>query len=261
MPSSLGFRANEQALEAFTWGYHGWGNQSRHFVRAVDDTEHLRGFTSPHFVDMRISRGGRAADFHGATFAGILGPDRYQWMPELGNPHISSKRGPRIQIADPSAAERLLDHVIEAHRRRQRIIIFCHCLEPVLKQDDGYPSCHRVEVGTLLLKAAARRHIALTISEWPGSAPASVQIEGGPLQIKALKTAARYVPIAAAGRDPPPTAAIGWGSTITFSCDTQRWTIVTGPAMVRSGYWRHEVIEVSPEELRKIGYGPRSTLG
>ncbi|MBS0416315.1 MAG: hypothetical protein JSR66_01290 [Proteobacteria bacterium] len=30
------------SLQAFTWGYHGWGSASRHFVRAVDTLERRR---------------------------------------------------------------------------------------------------------------------------------------------------------------------------------------------------------------------------
>jgi hypothetical protein len=248
-----------ETLKAFTWGYHGWGNESRHFLRAADACEKSRGYVPPFFVDLRLSRSGRAENFRGNNFAKIAGADRYRWMPQLGNNHVASKQGPLIQIVDPVAAELLLDQIIEFHQRKQRIVMFCHCAKSWLRLDNGYPSCHRVEVATLLLAAAKARRLKLTVAEWPGSEPVSRQVQCDERQTKAFKTGASFIPVASVDDKLPPTAVLGWGSTINFLCAHQEWTLVTGPAIVRSGYWRHEVIGVSPEELLKRGYGPRST--
>lgn len=249
-----------ETLRAFTWGYHGWGSESRHFLRAADAFENSRGFEPPVFVDLRLSRGGRAENFKGNHFANIVGADRYQWMPQLGNRHIATKQGPLIQIVDPVAADLLLDKIMELHQRKQRIVMFCHCAECWLQLDGGYPSCHRVEVATLLLAAAKTRRLKLTMAEWPGSEPVSLRMQCDERQIKALKNRASFIPVARVDDQLPPTAVLGWGSTINFLCADQEWILVTGPAMVRSGYWRHEVIEVPPDELLELGYGPRSSV-
>jgi hypothetical protein len=61
------------SLHAFTWGYHGWGSASAHFVRAVDALERRRGFRPLVFVDLRISRKVRARDFRDNTFEELSG--------------------------------------------------------------------------------------------------------------------------------------------------------------------------------------------
>jgi hypothetical protein len=43
-------------LTAFSWGYRGWGNHTRDFVRTVDAIERARGKRPPIFVDIRFSR-------------------------------------------------------------------------------------------------------------------------------------------------------------------------------------------------------------
>ena len=90
------------SLHAFTWGYHGWGSASAHFVRAADALERRRGLRPPVFVDLRISRKVRARDFQDNTFERIVGTKRYRWTRRLGNARILGKRGKRIQIADPT---------------------------------------------------------------------------------------------------------------------------------------------------------------
>jgi hypothetical protein len=40
-------------LTAFSWGYEGWGNHTRAFVRMTDAIELARGKRPPIFVDIR----------------------------------------------------------------------------------------------------------------------------------------------------------------------------------------------------------------
>ena len=240
MPAIVDQRMNER--HAFTWGYWGWGNESRHFVEAVDRLEKRRGYEPPVFVDLRFSRGGRAANFKANAFAEIVGPERYRWMPQLGNKRIGSKRGPPIQIADPAAASTLLEHIDALQRANRRLIMFCACARPWLKLDNGYPACHRVSVATLLLRLAEKRRLPLTIAEWPGSAAASLALVCDPRQIKALTTRAKYIPIGALAKNPPHIAVLGWGSIVRFNGREISWTVVTGPAYARGGEWRIQVM-------------------
>ena len=105
----------------FTWGYYGWGNHTPDLVEAVDAVETSRGFQPPIFVDIRIRRSVRAAGFNGPAFERLLGQNRHRWMKSLGNRFIETGTGPDIQIADPSAADELLDLAIESARHKQRL--------------------------------------------------------------------------------------------------------------------------------------------
>ena len=256
-------------LKAFTWGYWGWGSESKHFVRAVDGLEKKRGFLPPVFVDLRIARSGRAVNFKGNAFRDIVGERRYVWMPELGNKRIKTKKGKRINIADPSAAEALLDLIVDKAKIRRRIVMFCACEQPLLKCDDGFPSCHRVEVASLLLKAAKKRRLMLEVSEWPGEAPATVRMKADELQEKALASGARYIPIGSVDARLSPLAVLGWGSSIRFDTPSMFWRVLVGTAPVGRHQWRLQVFpeadfygKASVRQRRAgvldAGYGPRS---
>src|SRR5262245_25662387 len=93
----------------------------------VDAVEKNRGFKGPVFVDTRFSRSVRAVGFRGDAFEKKAGPQRYRWMKGLGNRAIAKRSGPRLQIADPSAAEGLLKLAVDLARQRQRLIFFCAC--------------------------------------------------------------------------------------------------------------------------------------
>src|SRR6478609_8737879 len=122
----------------FSFGYHGWGNHIADLVRAADAVEAARGFALPVFVDTRIRRSVRAAGFTGNAFGNLLG-DRHVWMPRLGNKHILTGTGPSIQIADPDAADDLLD--LAFYQPERRVIFFCACKWP---RCEGAVAFHRV---------------------------------------------------------------------------------------------------------------------
>jgi hypothetical protein len=98
----------------FTWGYYGWGNATPQLVEAVDAVEASRGFQPPIFVDIRIRRTVRAKGFQGSAFEKLLGPSRHKWMKSLR--YIETRTGPFVQIADPAAAEELLEPTEPANR-------------------------------------------------------------------------------------------------------------------------------------------------
>ncbi|MCA9210235.1 MAG: ISAs1 family transposase, partial [Planctomycetales bacterium] len=154
-----------RSITIFTWGYYGWGNHTPPFVEAVDAVETSRRFEPPIFVDIRIRRSVRAAGFTGPAFEKLLGQDRHRWMKSLGNEFIKTKTGPNVQIADPSAANELLDLALESAKYKQRLLFFCSCQWP---RYDGKIACHRTTVARLVLKAAKKRGINLKVVEWPG---------------------------------------------------------------------------------------------
>ena len=149
-------------LEAFTWGYWGWGTHTSDFVRAADIIERARGKRPPIFADIRFSRTVRAPGFSGAAFQETVGIKRYRWMRNLGNANIGTNR--RVaKIADPNGIEELLQLVMDAERQDCRVIFFCACEVPC--------DCHRAIVARMLRGMAGRKRVPLTVIEWPGGEP------------------------------------------------------------------------------------------
>jgi hypothetical protein len=118
------------SITLITWGNHSWGNHMRQLVKTFESVETSRGFHPPIFVDIRIQRSGRAPGFIGAAFEKLLGPDHHHWMKSLGNLKVKTRTRPGIQIAEPAAAEELLDLALESARNKQRLLCFCSCLWP-----------------------------------------------------------------------------------------------------------------------------------
>jgi len=192
-------------------------------------------------------------------------------MKRLGNKRILSKKGRRIQIADPAATGDLLELIVDLNKRGRRVIMFCACEEPILKCDDGLPSCHRVEVARLLLMSARKQGLRIEPSEWPGETPVSLRVRASDSQKKALANGARYIPIGSVDARLPAMAVLGWGSNVHFETREESWSVVTGPAYVRQGQWRLEVIGETftgkeaktsarnfGDSFLKTGYAPRS---
>jgi hypothetical protein len=114
-------------LTMFTWGYHGWGSSTDKFKQAVDVVELERNFEPPFFVDIRARRSVRAVGFRDGAFDKRLGQERYRWMPSLGNRWVKTRKGPKIQINEPEAAEELLGLALSLRTKRRRVIFFCSC--------------------------------------------------------------------------------------------------------------------------------------
>jgi hypothetical protein len=105
-------------------------------------------------------------------------------MKSLGNKFIETRTGPNIQIADPAAADELLDLAIESARHKQRLLFFCSCQWP---RCDGKIACHRTTVAGLVLKAARKRGVSVEIVEWPGGDPVHLPLPGVRLDPLTLK--------------------------------------------------------------------------
>lgn len=225
-------------IALFSWGYYGWGNHTRQFVEAVDAVEKRRKFKPSVFVDIRIRRAVRAAGFTGPAFERLLGQKRHRWMKALGNRFIQTRKGERIQIAEPRAANDLLDLALELRRSKQRLLFFCSCEWP---KWDGEIECHRCTVARLVLDAAKRRKISAEVVEWPGGTPEHIHLDLSKSDFNAALRGRLTVPL---GKrvDLARYAGLPWGSIATLRCRGERVHRLVGPAMRQSDAWALPVL-------------------
>jgi hypothetical protein len=225
-------------ITLFSWGYYGWGNHTKQLVEAVDAVEASRGFAPPVFVDVRIRRSVRAPGFDGSAFEKLLGQDRHRWMKALGNKHIETRTGPKIQIADPSAADELLDLARELARHKRRLLFFCGCRWPKL---NGKTACHRTTVAGLVLKAAKKRGEEVQVIEWPGDEPRQIDVQVTPQVYAALCKGRTTVPLG----DPvelAEAAGLPWCSIATVHSNGDKLHRVVGPATLQKSGWALPVV-------------------
>jgi hypothetical protein len=232
----------------FTWGYYGWGNHTPDLVEAVDAVETSRGFRPPFFVDIRIKRAVRASGFQGPAFERLLGQDRHRWMKSLGNTTIVTRTGPRIQIADPSAAAELLGLALELAREEQRLLFFCSCQWP---KCDGEIACHRATVAALVLEEAKKRGVRIKVEEWPGGGPDRIDYELPPKDFTAVKKGRLTVPL---GQkiDLAKLAALPWCSTATLHSGCETLHRVVGPAICQASGWVLPVLYQADESDNEL---------
>lgn len=252
--------AKVSRIQLFTFGYYGWGNSTPQLVQAVDAVERSRGFKPPIFVDIRIQRAVRAPGFTGNAFGELLGAKRYRWIKALGNKQIETRTGPRIQIAEPSAANDLLDLAMEAAKDQRRLIFFCGCEFP---RCDGRVNCHRTTVAALAIKAARRRGRNTEVVEWPGGDPNQLDL---PTDIKSFNDLLRgKLNIPTGNMALRESAGIAWGSTATISADGQNVKAVIGPAQFRRQAWQLPVLfwgeGYTQPDIRREGAKVRKAYG
>lgn len=254
-------------ITIYSWGYYGWGKVAHKFVEAVDQLEKQRGFVPPLFVDVRIRRTVRAFDFQNNHFRNIVGEERYQWVPELGNKDILRKRKRGIEIANPEAAEDLLDLAIRAAKKKQHVIFFCSCQFP---KHDGEVACHRVTVGDLLLEAASRRSISLEIVEWPGG-----ELQGWHFTLNSAKELFQFSKSKKLHVEENGSyEGLTLGSVIDVSFKNVRQQNMAGPMIWKKNKWllpmmdsteiNSRIEQLYEEEARRLqfdyGYNPRRNV-
>ncbi|MEP6651897.1 MAG: hypothetical protein ABJA82_00975 [Myxococcales bacterium] len=159
------FRRTRSTPVAYTFGYWGWGTNTKRLVKLAAEWEEKAGRREPLWVDIRWKRSVRAPGFRGATFARATGAGLYTWMQGLGNSAIGTGK---MKIANPKDSSLLLDTILEAHEARRRVIFFCAC---GLIRVKHRVTCHRARVANLLVAAARRCGKDLTVAEWPGGEP------------------------------------------------------------------------------------------
>ena len=211
----------------FTFGYDGWGSATPKLVQAVDAIERDRGFEPPMFVDTRLHRAVRAEGFRERNFENLLHDSRHLHLPKLGNLGIASKVGPAIQIADPWAANDLLNVALKSSNQNRRVIFFCSCKWPY---GNVAGRCHRSEIARLLLRVSTDRNVPIEVVEWPGGSPVEIELHFGTLRDKSILLGKRL----------PSAELLGlpWGSLVLLG-ETR---VVSGPAQFRSGAWQLPVL-------------------
>jgi hypothetical protein len=223
----------------FQWGYWGWGSATERAVEAFDTVEAALGFAPPVFVDVRINRSVRAVGFREKAFERTVGSERYRWMKALGNKRVETGKGPRVQIAEPAAAEELLDLAITRGRRKQRVVFFCGCAYPIA--GDGAMGCHRVAVAELVRKAAAKRGVRANVVEWPGGEPLGIELRVPDRVVTdVLEGRRKSIPL------PEPVdvglyAGLPWGSNVRLRGDDSEGFVIVGPAQYTAGRWQLRV--------------------
>ena len=221
-------------LTVFSWGYEGWGNATAELVRAFDAVEALRGYEPPVFVDIRVRRQVRAVGFREDAFERRLGRERHRWMRGLGNDAIATGEG-SMRLKAPGDVHELLGVVLAQQAQRRRVVFFCSCGSP---WESG--NCHRGLVRRVLLRAAQRLGVALTVQEWPGgllgnTARESVEVE--PEVLASVRGGGQAVRL---GTRMPPARLLGFahGSLVTLRSGGESQLVSLAPARFSAGEWR-----------------------
>ena len=246
-------------ITLFSFGYWGWGNATRELVTAIDAVEKACGFAPPIFVDVRISRSVRAVGFRDDAFERVVGRERYRWMRGLGNLSVKTRRGPRIQIAEPAAAVELLDVAIDAARREQRVLFYCSCEWPYVESDDN--SCHRTTVARLVRDAASERGLLFETIEWPGGDADATQLRVEPWLLRAVRRGRTSIPLTRA-LPRSELAGLPWGSVVHLRAADEKLCVLSGPARFSGGTWLLPVLErCEPKDAVAAGRDLRKELG
>lgn len=166
-------------------------------------------------------------------------------MKSLGNRFIETGTGPEIQIADPTAANELLDLAIESARHKQRILFFCSCRWP---RCDGEIACHRTTVAGLVLKAAKQRGTHVEVVEWPGGNPKRIDVDVTAKDFVAARKGRMTVPLAKRV-DLAAVAGLPWGSIATLHSGGEQLYRGVGPAIAQSSGWVLPVLYLFPDPV------------
>jgi hypothetical protein len=113
-------------------------------------------------------------------------------------------------------------------------MMFCQC--PLPGRPRAHDRCHRVDVASLLLKAAAKRNISLTIAEWPGGQLQSRALKIDDLQLEKVRSGARNLVL---GQRQPSVdlLALPWGSLVRLKSPSFSARAIADPAVYRGGKW------------------------
>lgn len=218
----------------FSFGYRGAGSATGALVSAANQAEACRGFESPLWVDIRISRSVRATGFRDRAFERLLGAD-YVWMPDLGNVCVREHRD-GIEIRKPAAADKLLDHALGSPSRR--VIFFCSCKLPGL--------CHRRTVAALVKGAAERRGIDVNVVEWPGGEAIEISLN---IPVVVLHAVARHTLTTIAVPDAMHVglaASLPWGTRAVLTAGEETLAVLVGPAVFTARGAHLNILSVNP---------------
>jgi hypothetical protein len=225
-------RPKDGKTTLFSFGYWGSGSATRPLVDAVNEAEALRGFETPLWVDIRISRSVRATGFRDGAFEKLLGA-QYLHMRSLGNSALGTGG---LTIKKPAAAEELLDHALGNPARR--VIFFCSCEVP--------GRCHRHVVSELLIKAARRRGTTVTVVEWPGGEPIALSFEVPTAVLRGVNRESQKTLALPPGMSVGAAASLPWASTATLFAGVEKVSVLLGPAQFTARGAHLRVMAVAP---------------
>jgi hypothetical protein len=135
-----------------------------------------------------------------------------------------------MEIADPGAVNDLLEHILRANDQKRRVLFICNCEYPGTVHS---PNCHRAAVAGLLLKAAHRKGVQLTVAEWPGGEPRVAELRTSPQVVKQVLRGATRVPLPKLSQqDRLKFIALPWCSRLRLFSDESSVVIVSGPAKI-----------------------------
>jgi hypothetical protein len=142
-----------------------------------------------------------------------------------------------MEIADPGAVNDLLEHILRANDQKRRVLFICNCEYPGTVHS---PNCHRAAVAGLLLKAAHRKGVQLTVAEWPGGEPRVAELRTSPQVVKQVLRGATRVPLPKKDRREPAEIGREWflpilGPKISKQTDTLASLQKTAAHLRRSG--------------------------
>jgi hypothetical protein len=236
-------------LTVFSWGYEGWGNSTAELIRAFDAVEAERGYEPPVFVDIRLRRQVRAVGFREDTFERRLGRERHRWIRGLGNAFIETREG-SMRLKAPGDIHELLGVALAQQAQKRRVLFFCSCGSP---WESG--NCHRGLVRQVLLRAAGKLGVPLTVQEWPGGALPSTAKESLKVEPEVLASLRGGGQAVRLGTRMPPVPLLGLphGSLVTLRSGGESQLVSLAPARFSAGEWRMPVFvqPVAPGDTRE----------
>ena len=166
-------------------------------------------------------------------------------MKSLGNRFIVTRAGPHIQIAEPSAANELLDLALKAGEHTRRVLFFCGCQWP---RRNGEIACHRSAVAELVLQAARGRGASIEIVEWPGGQPKRIDLDVTPDVLASVRKGRKTVPLRGT-IDVAQIGGLAWGSIATIRSEHDALHRIVGPAHWQTEQWSLPVFPLNAESL------------
>jgi hypothetical protein len=140
-----------------------------------------------------------------------------------------------MEIADPNSVNDLLEHILQAHDQKRRVLFFCSCEYPGTAHS---PSCHRAAVADLLLKAAHRKGERLTVREWPGGEPILMELHASPEVVEKVlrgQTSVRLPKLSL--KKAHKFTALPWCSRVRLASEESSIAVVSGPAKLGRGWF------------------------
>ena len=154
-------------------------------------------------------------------------------MPKLGNKYLLADTGPPIEIADPSAAEDLLNL---ASNRLGTSNASSSSVAANGQERVKDLRAIGTEVSSLVLKAAKKRASHVKVEEWPGGEPKQIDLDLQPKDFAAVKKGRWTAPLGEKF-DLAKFAGLPWCSIATLHSGGETLYRIVGPAIFQTNGW------------------------